>query len=48
MFTGIVFDFLPDCRVNLVDRDGELLGTYMRGDIEGQLTVLFDAATKPY
>ena len=48
MFTDYAFAYLPDCMVNLVDRDGELLGTYMRGETEGQLTVLFDAATKPY
>lgn len=48
MFTDIVFDYLPDCMVNLVDRDGKTLGTYMRGETADALTVLFDAATKPY
>ena len=48
MFTDIVFDFLPDCIVNLVDYNGEILGTYMRGESHEELTVLFDAATKPY
>ncbi len=48
MFTDIVFDYLPDCIVNLVDRDGVTLGTYMKGETAGELTVLFDAATKPY
>lgn len=48
MFTDYAFEYLPDCMVNLVDRDGETLGTYMRGETSGELTVLFDAATKPY
>lgn len=48
MFTDMVFDYLPDCMVNLIDRDGKTLGTYMKGDASEPLTVLFDAATKPY
>ena len=48
MFTDYVFEYLPDCMVNLVDRDGKTLGTYMQGETHGELTVLFDAATKPY
>lgn len=48
MFTDIVFDYLPDAIVNLVDRNGDTVGTYMRGENSGELTVLFDAATKPY
>ena len=48
MFTDMVFDYLPNCTVHLIDRDGETLGTYMAGETDGELTVLYDAATKPY
>ena len=48
MFTDIVFELLPDCMVNLIDRNGDIVGTYMKGEHAGELTVMFDAATKPY
>ncbi len=48
MFAETVFDFLPECMMNLVDRNGETLGTYMKGENHGDLTILFDIATKPY
>ena len=48
MFTDIVFEYLPDCMVNLIDRNGDIVGTYMQGEHAGELTVMFDAATKPY
>lgn len=48
MFTDYAFAYLPDCMVNLVDRDGQTLGTYMQGETHGEITVLFDVATKPY
>ena len=48
MFTDLVFDYLPECTVQLIDRNGDTLGTYMKGETAGELTVLYDAATKPY
>lgn len=48
MFTDYVFEYFPECTVNIIDHDGNTLGTYMKGETADQLTVLYDAATKPY
>ena len=48
MFTDYVFEYFPDCTVNIIDNNGQTLGTYMRGETHDQLTVMYDAATKPY
>lgn len=45
MFTDIIFDYVPDCVVHIIDRNGETLGSYLRGDDATQVTVLFDAAS---
>ena len=48
MFADTVFAYLPDCIMHLVDRNGQTVGSYMYGGAEGELTVKFDVATKPY
>ncbi len=48
MFTDYVFEYFPQCTVNIIDHDGKTLGTYMQGESQDTLTVLYDAATKPY
>lgn len=48
MFTSIVFEYLPDCTVTLIDRNGQTLGTYRQGETHDDVTVVFDVATKPY
>lgn len=48
MFTGIVFEYLPDCTVSLIDRNGDTLGTYRQGETLNEVTVVYDVATKPY
>ncbi len=47
-FTDAVFEYIPDCTVYLMDRNEEMLGVYARNPDNGELTVIFDAATKPY
>jgi hypothetical protein len=48
MFTDYVFEYFPECTVTIIDHNGQTVGTYMKGETADQLTVLFDAATKPY
>lgn len=48
MFASIVFEYLPDCTVTLIDRNGDTLGTYRQGETHDEVTVVFDVATKPY
>lgn len=48
MFTSIVFEYLPDCTVTLIDRNGDTLGTYRQGETHGEVTVVYDVASKPY
>ena len=48
MFTDYVFDYFPESTVNLIDHNGQTLGTYMKGENHDHLTVVYDAATKPY
>ena len=48
MFTEIIFEFLPDCIIHIVDHNGQTLGSYLRGSDSTQVNVLFDIAVKPY
>lgn len=48
MFTEIIFEFLPDCIIHIVDHNGQTLGSYLRGSDNTQVNVLFDIAVKPY
>lgn len=48
MFASIVFEYLPDCTVTLIDRNGDTLGTYRQGETHDEVTVVYDVATKPY
>lgn len=47
-FTDTVFDYFPDCKVNIIDRDGATLGTYLYAADIDDVSVMFDIATKPY
>ena len=44
MFAEIVFEYLPDCTVNLYDHYGNRLGSYLMGSTTEELTILFDVA----
>ena len=44
MFAEIVFEYLPDCTVNLYDHYGNRLGSYLMGRTTEELTILFDVA----
>ena len=44
MFAETVFEYLPDCTVNLYDHYGNLLGSYLMGSTTDELTILYDAA----
>lgn len=48
MFTEIIFEYLPDCIIHIVDSNGQTLGSYMRGSDNTQVNTLFDIAVKPY
>ena len=48
MFTEIIFEYLPDCIIHIVDSNGKTLGSYMRGSDSTQVNILFDVAVKPY
>lgn len=48
MFTEIIFEYLPDCIIHIVDRDDQTLGSYLRGSEDTELNILFDIAEKPY
>ena len=48
MFTEIIFEYLPDCIIHIVDGNGQTLGSYMRGSDNTQVNILFDIAVKPY
>lgn len=48
MFTEIIFEYLPDCIIHIVDHNGQTLGSYLRGSDNTQLNILFDVAEKPY
>ena len=47
-FTDTIFEYLPDCTVTIIDQNGDTIGTYLQGETGGEVTVLFDIATKPY
>lgn len=47
-FTDFIFDYFPDCTVNLIDRDGNTIGSYLYAADIDDVTVLFDIATKPF
>ena len=48
MFTEIIFEYLPDCIIHIVDRNGKTLGSYMRGSDSTQVNILYDIAVKPH
>lgn len=48
MFTEIIFEYIPDCIVHIIDRDGQTLGKYMMGSDLSHPNILFDIAEKPY
>lgn len=48
MFTEIIFEYLPDCIIHIVDCNGQTLGSYLRGSDNTQVNILFDIAEKPY
>lgn len=48
MFTEVIFEYLPSCTVNIYDNQGNKLGSYMQGDNNSDITILFDAATHNY
>ena len=48
MFTEVIFDYLPNCIVHIIDRDGQTLGKYMMGADLSHPNILFDVAEKPY
>lgn len=48
MFTEIIFEYLPDCIIHIIDRDGQTLGKYMKGADLSHPNILFDVAEKPY
>jgi len=48
MFTEIIFEYLPDCIIHIVDSNGQTLGSYMCGSDSTQVNTLFDVAVKPY
>ncbi|MBQ5670889.1 MAG: hypothetical protein IIV43_00865 [Oscillospiraceae bacterium] len=48
MFTEIIFEYLPDCIIHIVDSNGKTLGSYLRGSDNTELNILFDIAEKPY
>lgn len=48
MFTEVIFEYLPDCIVQIVDCNGKTLGKYCKGSDITEVTVLYDAAEKPY
>jgi hypothetical protein len=48
MFTEIIFEYIPDCIVHIIDRDGQTLGKYMMGSDLSHPDILFDIAEKPY
>lgn len=48
MFTEIIFEYLPDCIIHIVDHNGKTIGSYLRGSDNTQLNILFDIAEKPY
>jgi len=45
MFTEVIFEYLPDCTVEIYDCYRNKLGTYMRGETADQITILQDVAT---
>ena len=47
-FTDTIFEYLPDCTVTIIDQNGDTIGSYLQGETSGEVTVLFDIATKPY
>ena len=48
MFTEVIFEYLPDCIIHIVDRNEKTLGSYMCGSDSTQVNILFDVAVKPY
>lgn len=48
MFTEIIFEYLPDCIIHIVDCNDQTLGSYLRGSENTELNILFDIAEKPY
>lgn len=48
MFTEIIFEYVPDCIIHIVDSNGKTIGSYLRGSDNTQLNILFDIAEKPY
>lgn len=48
MFTEIIFEYLPDCIIHIVDSNGQTLGSYLRGSDNTEVNILFDIAVKPY
>lgn len=48
MFTEIIFEYLPDCIIHIVDSNGQTLGSYLRGSDNTEINILFDIAEKPY
>ena len=48
MFTETIFEFFPDCTVEIQDSNGKTLGKYCKGSDVHDVTVLFDVATRPY
>lgn len=48
MFTEIIFEYLPECVIHIVDSNGKTLGSYLCGSDNTQVNILFDIAVKPY
>lgn len=48
MFTEIIFEYLPDCIIHIVDCNGKTLGSYLRGSDNTEVNILFDIAVQPY